>query len=249
MRSPLETQKCSLKNTVLYMLATSVLTLLLLALIVNLAPVKIANIFLNPIGVAKGLQYMQEAESQKEMEISKENFKKALASKREKIFDKSAPFLGNRDAKVEIVIFSDYKCGYCRGIDEVASKILADPKYKGKVKFIIKEYPILSQASTLMAIAALEAFQKDPSNFMKVNHALYGAGKASSREEIIQVVRNAGTRIDLRNTEKSEEIISANLSLGAEIGVRGTPAIIIGEEFIGGFIGENEMRSKIEALL
>ena len=39
------------------------------------------------------------------------------------------------------------------------------------------------------------------------------------------------------------------MELGREVNVRGTPGIIIGDEFIGGLIPEDEMRRRIDAEL
>ena len=49
-------------------------------------------------------------------------------------------FLGNKSAKVTIVEFSDFECGACRKV-YTPLKIIVD-KYKDKVKFIYKNYPL-----------------------------------------------------------------------------------------------------------
>ena len=152
---------CS-KRTFSLIIFTSLFTLFLHALIVNFAPVSVTNIFLNPPAVVKGLNYEQDKMAQKEAAQSTETFKTVLAKNRERIFDKNAPFIGAKNAQVEIVVFADYKCGYCRALAGYEESILSDSKYKDKVKFIHKNYPILSPASGISAVVAIEVFAKNP---------------------------------------------------------------------------------------
>ncbi|NIY99586.1 thioredoxin domain-containing protein, partial [Salipiger sp. HF18] len=51
---------------------------------------------------------------------------------------------GNPDGDVTIIEFSDYRCGYCRrAFPEVEELIESD----GNIRFIMKEFPILGEAS------------------------------------------------------------------------------------------------------
>lgn len=240
--------KSCLIKTVKSSIISTLLTLILLALIVNFAPTPVANIFLNPLGVVKGLQHAQEQQMAHETKNSQDSFKKALASKKDQIFDQSAPFLGSKDAKVEIVVFSDYKCGYCRAFDEVIEKVLSNPSYHGKVKFIIKEFPILSRVSNFMAIGALEVFKKNPEKYNKFHTLLYKSD-VNSQEDIVALGKKVGTKLTLEENPEIMGMLSKNRSLATDLGIRGTPAIIIGEEFIGGFIGESDLIARIDAQL
>ena len=46
------------------------------------------------------------------------------------------PTLGNSDAKVRIVAFSDLTCLYCQRAEKVLAEILQE--YQGKVSFVFK---------------------------------------------------------------------------------------------------------------
>lgn len=236
-------------NTIVSRLKTSlssaIFTLLIYAIIVNFAPIPIANIFLNPLGVVAGVQYSQEKAMASERENSSKKIEKALVSQKDEIFDKSAPYIGSENAALEIVMFTDYKCGYCKAFDEVAESVLKNPEYKEKVKFIIKELPVLGNSSLLMAMGALEAFNVNPSSYKKVHKAFYNS-KASSKEEIILIAEKLNVKITLDDNPSIKEKVNSNLKLAQSIGIRGTPAIIIGKEFIPGFIDEKELISRIQ---
>ena len=57
---------CSPVKMVGCLIMNAIFTLFAYALVVNFAPTKLANLFLNPMGVVKGLQYEQEANAAKE---------------------------------------------------------------------------------------------------------------------------------------------------------------------------------------
>lgn len=59
---------------------------------------------------------------------------------------------GNPDGDITLVEFMDYRCGYCRkAYDEVDALIKTD----GNIRFVVKEFPILGEASTLSAQFAI----------------------------------------------------------------------------------------------
>jgi protein-disulfide isomerase len=228
------------------MLLNSALTLFFFVLIVQFAPVSISNLFLNPLAVVKGLQYEQEKEYKKEMESSQNAFKDTMAKKRDVIFSKSAPFFGSTDAKVEVVIFYDYKCGYCNALTDIFSNIMKEEKYSSNVKFIARDFPILSPVSSLLAIASLQAFEASPQKFFQVHEALFKV--EATEEAIIKKIKEiTGKTIKFSETSKQKSLIEENLKIGKDIGIRGTPAMIIGDEFIGGLISEQELRARLDA--
>jgi protein-disulfide isomerase len=213
---------------------------------VQYAPVQISNLFLNPIAVVKGLQYAQEVEYKKEQEKTQDKFEDILKKEKSQIFSETAPFFGNKDAKVQVVVFSDYRCGYCRALAEVIGNLMKEEKYNKNIKFIIRDYPILGPASGVLAIAALQSFALSPDKFLEVHEALY---KTDGEEgAIIAKIKSiTGKTINFSQIDAQKKAIETNLKLGNQIGIKGTPAIIIGDEFIGGLISEEELKSKLDA--
>ena len=69
------------------------------------------------------------------------------------IFDDGYSWVGgNPDGDITVVEFMDYRCGYCRKAhDEVAELIEGD----GNVRLIVKEFPILGEASVISTRFAL----------------------------------------------------------------------------------------------
>ena len=65
------------------------------------------------------------------------------------IFNDPASWVGgNPEGDITLVEFTDYRCGYCRkAYDEVAELVKSD----GNIRFIVKEFPILGEASLTSA--------------------------------------------------------------------------------------------------
>ena len=77
--------------------------------------------------------------------------------------DPGSPRAGAANPDVTIVVFTDYQCSVCKATAPALQQLLADDK---KVQVIFKDWPILGEASTIAAHAAL-----DFSMFMLRDHA------------------------------------------------------------------------------
>lgn len=98
--------------------------------------------------------------------------KDPLAENRGKLDLKNAPVLGNPDAPVTLVEFSDFECPVCRQLHNVLRDIL--PKYP-QVKVVFKDFP-LEQVHPWARTAALAgrcAYSQDPKAFWKMYDLIY----------------------------------------------------------------------------
>ncbi len=82
--------------------------------------------------------------------------KNMVAANAKMLFDDGYSWVGgNPDGDITVIEFSDYRCGYCRkAMKEVEELVESD----GNIRFILKEFPILGEASLVssrFAIAAL----------------------------------------------------------------------------------------------
>ncbi|MDQ6962456.1 MAG: thioredoxin domain-containing protein [Mariprofundaceae bacterium] len=60
----------------------------------------------------------------------------------------SDPFMGNADALLTIVEFSDFQCPMCRQVHETLKKVL--PKFNDRVKFVFKNMPLDKSCNSMM---------------------------------------------------------------------------------------------------
>jgi protein-disulfide isomerase len=156
-----------------------------------------------------------------------------------------APATGNADARVTVVVFTDYQCGVCRIDHDGIARIAAG---RPDLRFVFKEWAILGPASRRAARVALAAgyqgrYLEARDALMRVSvsdqnamaSALYGAGVDLPR--LSSDLVGHGGEIDRELARTSRQAFS--------LGLAGTPAYLIGRRLVIGRLTE----SKLERLI
>ena len=189
-------------------------------------------------------------EAMQELERKQDSQRDAVAQKgvsenqAELYRDAESPVGGNPDGDVVIVEFNDYQCPYCkRAYQAVKSVVGAD----GKVKIIYKDLPILGEASKIAAQAALAAAKQG--KHQPLQNALMEFTGKLDRDKILEIA--VGVGIDRAQLEKDMEdpklkqMIDRNLNLASALGIRGTPAFVIGKQFVPGAVDADTLKQLI----
>jgi protein-disulfide isomerase len=171
--------------------------------------------------------------------------KAALASAKGRLVDAADPIGGNPNGDVTIVEFFDVRCGYCKRLDPVLTRVIADDR---NIRRVYKDLPILGPSSVLGAKAALAARKQNGYEQMRL--ALMKASDISMAT-IQADARRLGLDWDRLARDMEDPAIRAqidsNLALAQVLGVRGTPAMVIGEELVPGAIPAGELQRLIAA--
>lgn len=167
----------------------------------------------------------------------------------EEIFEDGYSFVaGNPDGDVTVVEFSDYNCGYCkRAHTEVANFIKSD----GNIRLVVKEFPILGPGSTLAGRAALaSAMQSGGEKYEAFNDALMKHRGSHSEATVMKVAESVGLDVDqLEIDMQSPEIdkmLKRTFALADELSINGTPAFIVGNQVVRGFVPAAELEKLAE---
>ena len=160
------------------------------------------------------------------------------------LFDNSM-IIGNKNASKIIYEFVDYNCGYCVKFHQQVLSVLNEDL---NTKLVIMQMPILSENSvTLSKIAIAASFQN---KFEDVHNYLYSSERKSKMADILGDLFLMN--IDIAKLEKdinSEEVAKVILSheqFVNEFKFNGTPAIIIGETIIPGYIEKDKIIEILE---
>ena len=153
--------------------------------------------------------------------------------------------IGNKNASKIIYEFVDYNCGYCLKFHQEVSSVLNEDL---NTKLVIMQMPILGENSvTLSKIAIAASFQN---KFEEVHNYLYSSKRKSKMADILGDLFLMN--IDIAQLEKdinSEEVAKVILSheqFVNEFKFNGTPAIIIGETIIPGYIEKDKIIEILE---
>ena len=153
------------------------------------------------------------------------------------------PALGNKNAKVTVVEFADFRCPFCEQFfTNVEPSIKKDYIDTGKVKFYFRHYAFLGPASTVAANAAECA--NEQGKFWEIHDYLYKNQPPetdTSMYTVDKLTQIAGTLG--MNTNQFQSCLSSNkyqknvdqdLQEGQKAGVTGTPTIFVdGLEIVG----------------
>lgn len=174
----------------------------------------------------------------------------AIQANKEAIF--SSPYqavLGDPNAKIALVEFFDYNCGYCKKALSDTRAILDKEK---DVKIILKEFPILSEGSVEAAKVAAAVNILDPQAYEAFHFELLGSRGQADGDRALAAAAKAGLdEAKVKETAAKPEVAAAiNLSydLAHKLNINGTPAYIIGDELVFGAVGFSELNQKIEAM-
>lgn len=175
--------------------------------------------------------------------------KETIASKKKELFEDSAtPVAGNPKGDVTIVEFFDYQCGYCKMVEESVEKLLKEDK---NIRFVYKEFPVLGPMSLQAAKAATASLKQDKGKYVAFHNALMKKqGHFAKDEDILAVAKTVGLDVEKLKKDMQDEAVTKqvqeSLDLGAEIGARGTPMFIIGDEVYPGAMDLSQMKETVE---
>ena len=156
----------------------------------------------------------------------------------------NAVVMGDANAPITIVEFFDYNCGFCKRAASVIRPALDE---NPDVRLILREYPILSEGSLFAARAALAA--REQGKYEEFHWALMDVPRVTE-ESTIEVAEELGIDIEKLRVDMDDDSIQSHIDLsrqiGSALGVTGTPAFLIGDQLIPGFVDEARLAELIE---
>lgn len=146
--------------------------------------------------------------------------------------DGQLPSIGDTQAKIAILEFSDFQCPYCkRYVDNTFTKIKAEYIDTGKVKYLTRSYPLSFHAKAQGAAIAASCAQQQQA-YWKMRDALFTNMTQLSDDLYQKTATNLSLDMTQFNTCLKDEAVAKNiasdLAYGASIGVQGTPSFMVG---------------------
>lgn len=197
----------------------------------------------NPELVLEALQALE----QRQVEAEAKAALSALTAERSILErDSNAPVLGNPDGDVTLVEFFDYNCPYCKQAAPEVDALLETDK---NVRLVLREWPILSEGSAFAARAALAS--RAQGKYAEFHEALMTMRGKLEPETVLRIAAETGLDIEkLQNDMTSPEVeehIATSMRLAEALGFNGTPAFVIGDQLIPGFIERDQLTEAVAA--
>ncbi|WP_170572239.1 DsbA family protein [Ruegeria atlantica] len=167
-----------------------------------------------------------------------------VAANADEIFDDGFSWVGgNPEGDITLVEFMDYRCGYCRrAVPEVAELLAAD----GNIRLVIKEFPILGDASVLssrFAVATKHVAGDDA--YKQVHDALLEFSGEPNEISLRRISDGLGldtdTIITAMDSDEVTEEIAQTRQLAQKLRISGTPSFVLGTEMLRGFLPAEQL--------
>jgi protein-disulfide isomerase len=162
--------------------------------------------------------------------------------------------IGPKDAKVKVVLFSDFQCPYCKTFYDTYKKAVND--YKDRVLFVFKHVPLDFHKQAMNAAMAGECAQEQ-GKFWEMSDKLYASqadwsnadGTAKFKTYALQLGLNAATFNKCIDDSKYANKIAANQSQAQDYGISGTPSFFVNDQFFGGVVSYDELKKSLDEQL
>jgi len=177
-----------------------------------------------------------------------------------------APFKGNVDATVTLIEFSDYQCPFCsRHYRQVMPGLEMDYIESGQLKYVMRENPIQSIHSRAMGASQAGLCAHDQGKYWEMHNLMFDNQKELDVDNLkafaVTLGLDSAAFDACLDDKKYEKQVNDDLAQGASLGVRGTPAFVLGitdpddpnkvyvTQFINGAKSLGEFKSTIDSLL
>jgi protein-disulfide isomerase len=164
-----------------------------------------------------------------------------LADTVKKIQTANSPVLGNPNAPITLVEYSDFECPVCRNLHDSLRGLL--PNYP-QVKVIFKDYPLdtIHPWARTAALAGRCAYQQDPKAFWKMYDSIYDNQDVISASNVYDKVMDFATKAGLNqevfkacmSAPETTQAVDASIANGNLLEVRSTPTVFVnGRRIVG----------------
>ncbi len=160
----------------------------------------------------------------------------AEAFQRDLTHDPDQPVIGNPEGDITLVEFYDYQCPYCRqGHPAILDLVRSD----GNIRLVMKDWPIFGETSVHglklgLGAASLGQYEAAHEALMALE------GRRISAEAMDAAARGAAVDPDAalaafaRDEARWMGLVARNEAQAAAIGLRGTPAYLVGWNLMAG---------------
>ncbi len=184
---------------------------------------------------------------QRMKEATKEQAREKVRTSSDELYHDTSP-ASKADNKspdtVTVVEFFDYRCGYCKEVEDVVTGLSQKPG----VRIVYKDLPILGPDSLIAAQAALAA--QNQGAYQSFHHSLLASPVELNKQAILDLAAHAG--LDVAKLEKDmaspaiADTLKRNGELAAKLGVQATPTFVVGRELVSGALSAEAFRTLID---
>ncbi len=188
---------------------------------------------------------LDEAMAKLELKIIQNQLPTTQPNKPVQISADNDPIIGNPDAPITIVEFSDFQCPFCARFHiQTLPLIMEEYIEQGKVKLVFRDFPIQSIHPNAVPASFAAECANDQGKFKEMHDVLFEKQNEWSNLRPVELISRFNQyalemQLDQElfdsciTSEKHLEEIGNDLEDGRDYGVSGTPGFFVGNDQIG----------------
>lgn len=167
--------------------------------------------------------------------------------------------IGEEDAPVRVIVFSDFQCGGCGAwATRIEPNLKAEFVETGKVRYTRYDFPLVSIHPHAFLAARAARCAEDQGRFWEfhdrvfANQAAWMYSQSAPVNQFTQYATESGLDVDAFTTclrsDRHADVVTANALLGEQLGVDRTPTVYVGQRRLGNeWQDYNAVRAVIQA--
>ena len=162
--------------------------------------------------------------------------------------------LGNFDAPITLLEWSDFQCPYCARFHEAVKQIMSE--YSGRVRWVFRNFPLDSIHPNARIASEAAECANDQGKFWEFSDAVFvdqpglGAGGATFLKQTAEKVGLEASKFtSCLNDGKYKNKVEQQEQAGIAAGVQGTPGSFLNGVALGGALPYESLKAQIDALL
>ncbi|MEJ8566789.1 DsbA family protein [Elongatibacter sediminis] len=146
---------------------------------------------------------------------------------------RGASVKGDPEAALTLIEYSDYQCPFCsRHARQTMPQLLENYIEQGKVKFVMREFPIAGLHPRAPAAAQAALCARDQGRYWEMHDILFANQRQMSDENLQDYAEEIGLEASAFSacleSDKYMAQVEADIEEGKSMGVRGTPSFVLG---------------------
>lgn len=195
----------------------------------------------NPEVIIEAVNQMEARQAEEQVQ----NDQALVTTNADAIFNDGFSWVGgNPEGDITVVEFLDYRCGYCRKAHGDVEELI---KSDGNIRLIVKEFPILGEASTASSRFAIATkLTAGDEAYKAVHDALITFSGEPSTAALARLADGLGLDgeaiIAQLDSEEVNREISETRALAQRLQIRGTPTFVMGDQLVRGYVPLDAMQ-------
>lgn len=160
--------------------------------------------------------------------------------------------IGSVDAKVKMIVFSDFQCPYCKAFHPTIKQALSE--YGDKVLFSFKQFPLSNIHPQALPAALASECANEQGKFLPYADKLFEkqaewgktTGTQSFKTYATQLGLNASQFGTCLDSKKYQSKVDADQTEGQSFGISGTPDVFVNSQFQTGAVDYPTLKKMID---